>query len=132
MFLFSFSYSQNIENIERLDTVFVKFTGEKNIETKKEGLNKKGVNFKFYHFVKNSITFVNSKNSNIFFKKSSLANVIDNTFFDKFNDCENLENFIYKLKNKVIYIIDYTETKHGKTPICKVKPMKMICRPKLE
>lgn len=73
MFLFSFSYSQNIENIERLDTVFVKFTGEKNIETKKEGLNKKGVNFKFYHFIKNSITFVNSKNSNIFFKKSSLA-----------------------------------------------------------
>jgi len=103
-------FSQNLENLKKADTLYIKFDHGKNQEKFFEGSINPFYIFFFHNSIYNQFRFKHllTENyeritkQNIFLEKQK-NKIIDGSFFSKYNTTELLDFFD---KNRVLYIID--------------------------
>lgn len=138
MLISNFVFSQNVETMKNLDTIYFKYTGNEEFVKKVERNNEINVNYKIYRIKYYNIlfiypsskidtisseNFINTQYVNNFFLNRNKSKIIDVEFFNNFKSCLDCNSFVYSLKKRVFYVIDITEKKKGKIPIYRVNPI---------
>lgn len=137
----NFINSQDIEDIKKLDTIYIEYNGEKSISRIIEVKDKNGFTNRIYNFSslnqnklnKNVLIFFhkfkNSEKRNINqlseikivnknFIKKNRSKIIGKSFFSRYESCE-LEIKVLN-DSKVFYLIDNLESKKGKIHLFEV------------